>query len=306
MKSFKQFLKEAYKKIDGVESLAVPDAPTEPFNTTPFEIYKSLYGDQASDIIQNARYYRKAHPGIENRVYLPDYSDEAMNRTITVDQSKPDDEDYDPSADAFVSTKNPDRIAVNIDSWKDVTDKKGVMNSILGHENQHILQFSMTPEGQKLRDARNSIPDLLKIPPRYPLDNDPNFVQAQNEPNNLVSVYDNHREPDAYRYALDSAELPAHISQMKAEITKKTGQYPYAKSVDELLKHLSGLDAEYEKYQKSFNAGTPSFSDKKKPSVNPTFKDVSDLLKKDPELGLDYWNSVAKRNQNSNQNQRVT
>lgn len=304
MKSFKQFLKEAYKKPDEVKSFAVPTTPTEPFVTTPFEIYKSFYGDQASEIIQKARDYRKAHPGIENRVYLPDYSDAAINRQIVVDKSKFGDKDYDPSADAFVSPNNPDRIAVRDDSWTSVTNKKGVMNSILGHENQHILQMSDTPEGQKLRDARNSIPDLLKIPPRYPLDNDPNFVQAQNEPNNLVSIWDNHRSPNAYRYALDSPELPAHISQIKAEISKKTGQYPYAKDTDELLKHLSGVDAEYEKYQKSFNTGAPSFSDRDKPSVNPTFKDVSDLLKKDPELGLDYWNSVAKRNQNSNQ--RVT
>ena len=100
-------------------------------------------------------------------------------------------------------------------------------------------------------------------------------------------------------------ELPAHISQMKAEITKKTGDYPYAKDSAELLKHLSGVEAEYVRRDKKYKSGESSPEDFEHPSSNETFMDVVDLLKKDPERGLDYWNSVAKRNQNNN-NQRVT
>ena len=305
MKSFKQFLKEAYKKPDKVESLAVPRAPSEPFKTTPFEIYKSRYGDQASDIIQKARDYRKEHPGVEHRMTLPDYSDAAIHRTITVDTNKPGDKDYNPAAVAFVSTANPDRIAVRDDLWDMVTNREGNRNSTLTHENQHVLQFSDTPEADKLRNSRNNIPELLRLPPHYPLDMDPKYIQAPRN-QNWVEKKSVKRDPDAYKYALSGAELPAHISQLKAEIFNKNGDYPYAKDSAELLKHLSDVEAEYVKRNKKYKSGQNVPGDFEHPFANETFQDVVDLLKKDPELGLDYWNSVAKRNQTNNQNQRVT
>jgi len=304
MKSFKQFLREAYKKPDEVDSLAVPDAPTEPFKTTPFEIYKSIYGDQASEIIQNARDYRKAHPGVEGRMTLPDYSDAAINRTITVDKSKPDDEDYFPGALAFVDPRKPDRIAVGDHTWDMVTNREGIRNSTLAHENQHVLQFSNTPEAEKLRAARYNVPELLRLQPYTPLDNDPKYTPLQSKPN-WVEKKSYQRDADAHTYALSGLELPAHISQMKAVITKETGNYPYAKDSAELLKHLSGVEAEYVRRDKAYKSDQNSPEDIYHPSSNETFMDVVDLLRKDPELGLDYWNSVAKRNQTNN-NQRVT
>lgn len=303
MKSFKQFLKEAYKKPDEVESLAVPNEPTEPFITTPFEIYKSIYGNQASGIIQKARDYRKEHPGIENRVTLPDYSDAAIHSRIAVDKSKPGDQDYHPGAVAFVSPANPDRIAVRDDFWDMVTKRGEIRNSTLGHENQHILQMSGTPDAAKLRSSGNHLPEFLRLHPYSPFDNDAKYKPANSQPN-WVEKESYARDDDAYRYALSDLELPAHISQMKSIITKKTGNYPYAKDSDELLKHLSGVEDEYKRLDQKYKSGQNTPEDDDNPSGNPTFMDVVDLLKKDPELGLDYWNSVAKRNQTNNQ--RVT
>jgi len=252
--------------------------PDEPIKTTPSEYFKSLYGDKVSDIIKKRREYQKQHPEVAQSIYLPDYSEEAMNMPVEL-KSYPDD---GKTTRAKVIDGKPE-IQIRSDLFKEMTAPETQLSRTIGHEMQHILQTADTDTANELRKTRNKARALGA--PYAELDADPQFQQFAND----------RRPAGDYRVPTSGSELPGYFSQLKSRRFDQTGSYPEAATKEELITHLKALDDEFQKRIKE-----PRTSDDSKRPVmrNVYLKDVIDLLMRNPEKGLKYWNSIVRKDRN--------
>lgn len=276
---------------------------------TPNEVFESAYGPNFKDIllkVQRAQFENRGPNDPRKYMYVPDYSDAFMNSSIDIVPYQDD----GLSTLAYVDTKEPTRINVRSDLWgpgnanslKASTLPDGSIDylgeidrlnrldksRIDGTSRESLDRFTNSPLERLLQTIIHEITHNAQMSEhaatnrRFKNIGSEDYEVAEPDPKTPADAVPGGWKPSFAMtgYPVSEIELPAHISPLKLEYFKKTGKYPQVESAEEMK---SIIDKLLKDRRESRN-------------VNLNELDVLDLLLKMPNHGMNFWNSVVRRN----------